>query len=94
MILAVAELKQPVWRGLDIATDRATIHPHPTGTQIVHADQVPTHLPLKGLPLLIVTQGIQHRGQAIIDFHPGRAPLAPDWLANSSDAGSPRVRRD
>ena len=34
------------------------------------------------------------RGQAVIDSHPGCAPLAPDRLASSSDAPLPRVPRD
>ncbi len=66
VIFAVPKLKQAVWAGLDVATDRGTIDAHPAGVQIIHADQVLTQRPLTGLPPLIVTQVIQHCGQTII----------------------------
>src|SRR5579859_5208886 len=62
----MTKLKQAIRAGLDIATDRGTIHPHPTRVQIVDTDQMLTQVPLESLPLLILTQVIQHRGQAVI----------------------------
>ena len=66
VILAMTKLKQAIWSGVNIATDRGAIYPHPPGVQIVDTDQVLTQVPLEGLPLLIGTQVIQHRGQAVI----------------------------
>ena len=66
MILARTKLKRAVWTGVNRATDRGTIHPHPTWVQIVHADQLLTQLSLEDWSLPLETQVIQHRRQPII----------------------------
>src|SRR5216684_880732 len=77
VVFAVPQLEQPLFGHRPIPTDRGTIDPHPFGLEVVHPDELSVQRRLKLLPLLLIAQGIQHQGQAVIakasltDFLPG-----------------------
>lgn len=66
MVLAVAKLEQAVGVHLPISATRRRVDAYLFRLQGVDTQQAPIQALLKGIPLLIVTQGLQDDGQAII----------------------------
>ncbi len=66
MIFAITQLEQSLLCHCPIPTGRGAIDPHPFGLQIVHPDDALVQGRFELVPLLVITESIQHNTQAII----------------------------
>ena len=62
----MAKLEQSLFGDRPVPTRRGTIQPHSLRFQVVDPDDLSVQGRLELLPLLVITQGIQHQGQAVI----------------------------
>ena len=77
MIFTVAQLEQSLLRHRPIPARRGAVDPHPLRLQLVHAHDPLVQGRFEVLPLLVITEGIQHNTQSVI---------APFLLANRLSA--------
>lgn len=62
----MAKLEQPLFAHAPIATGSRAIQPYPLRIQLVHPDDALVEGRLKALPLLWLSQAIQHQCQAVV----------------------------
>lgn len=66
MIFAMPKLEQALWRYRPGATGGGTVHTYALGPKGIHPYQLLGQRALKGAPVGIVTQRLQHEGQPVI----------------------------